>query len=228
MGEERVSNRNVLVVAPHPDDEILGCGGTILRYVAEGARVGWLIASSLLENEGWSIARIAQREAEIERVAREVGFSDVYRLHLPTAKLDMVPAAELVARMSEVFRLFQPEELLLPNRTDAHSDHRVVFDAAAACTKWFRYPSVRRVLVYETISETEFGLAGTSAFSPNVFVDVTSFMDRKLELMSIYESEVAPFPFPRSLDALRALAAFRGASSGCVAAEAFQLLRERL
>lgn len=223
-----LSGRRILVVAPHPDDEILGCGGTLLRHVAEGAQVAWLIVTGLSEAAGWSRERIATREAEIARVQSELGFSHLYRLNLPTARLDTVPAADLVAKMSEVFKAFEPEELYLPNRTDAHSDHRVVFDAAAACTKWFRYPSVRRALVYETISETEFGLTAECGFRPDVYVDISKYLDRKLELLGIYASEVGAFPFPRSNQAIRALAAFRGASSGFHAAEAFRLLIERV
>jgi len=108
-----------------------------------------------------------------------------------------------------------------------HTDHRAVFDAAAACTKWFRYPSVKRVLAYETLSETDFGLGTELGFRPNVFVDISPFLERKLQAMDIYASEIAPFPFPRSQDALRALARVHGTSSGYHAAEAFQLLRER-
>jgi LmbE family N-acetylglucosaminyl deacetylase len=129
--------------------------------------------------------------------------------------------------LSDAFQRFEPVEVLLPNRGDAHSDHRTVFDAAVACTKWFRYPTVRRVLAYETLSETDFGLSPGDAFQPNYFVDITTHLEAKLAALQLYESEMHEFPFPRSVAALRALAAIRGAASGFVAAEAFQLLRER-
>jgi LmbE family N-acetylglucosaminyl deacetylase len=103
----------------------------------------------------------------------------------------------------------------------------VVFDAVASCTKWFRYPSINRILAYETLSETDFGLSTEQAFRPNVFVDIESFLDRKLQAMEVYKSEMGEFPFPRSREAIRALAAVRGAASGFKAAEAFELLRER-
>ena len=99
----------------------------------------------------------------------------------------------------------------------------------AACVKWFRYPSVRRVLAYETISgKTELGLSLEAVFRPNVFVDISAYLERKLEIMSIYKSEVQDFPFPRSMRAIRSLAEWRGTSAGFQAAEAFELLRERL
>ena len=102
-----------------------------------------------------------------------------------------------------------------------------MFDAASACCKWFRYPSVRRVLAYETLSETEFGLDPDTGFHPNVFVDIRPFLERKIELLQIYESEIGEFPFLRSATAVRALAQYRGATAGFEAAEAFKLLIDR-
>ncbi len=216
-----------LVVAPHPDDETLGCGGTLLRRVSGGANVGWLIVTGIPEQSGWSVEQVRRRDGEIALVAAAVGFTQVFNLRLPAAQLDRLPMSTLIEKISEVFTTFQPEEVFLPHRSDAHSDHRIVFDAAAACTKWFRYPSVRRVLAYETISETESGLDADCTFRPNVFVDIGEFLGRKLEIMAIYQSELGAFPFPRSVEAVRSLARLRGTASGFMAAEAFQLLRER-
>ena len=216
-----------LVIAPHPDDEILGCGGTLLRRRAEGAELGWLIVAGISEQAGWPAERVQQRDAEIARVAELIGFSQVFNLDLPTARLDRLPMADLIDRFSSVFKSFQPEEVFLPHPSDVHTDHRVVFDAAAACAKWFRYPSVRRVLAYETLSETEFGLDAERAFHPNYFVEISDFLERKLEAMAVYRSELGSFPFPRSIETIRALATLRGANSGFIAAEAFQLLRQR-
>jgi LmbE family N-acetylglucosaminyl deacetylase len=216
-----------LVVAPHPDDEILGCGGTLLRRKAEGAGLGWLIVTGISEQAGWSTESVLQRDTEIDKVAELVGFDQVFNLRLPSKQLDRLPMSDLVDKFSAVFKDFQPVEVLLPSRSDAHTDHRLVFDAAAACTKWFRYPSVKRVLAYETISETELGLDPDSSFQPNYFVDINEFLERKLEIMAVYKSELSDFPFPRSIEAIRALAALRGSTAGFMAAEAFQLLRER-
>ncbi|MHB1193050.1 MAG: PIG-L deacetylase family protein [Longimicrobiales bacterium] len=216
-----------LVVAPHPDDETLGCGGTLLRRKEEGGEIAWLIVTGISSDSGWHVERVRCREVEISRVTEIFGFAQVFNLGLPATRLDQVPMGELVVRFSEVFRAFQPNEVLVPHRGDVHSDHSVSFDATSACVKWFRYPFVRRVLAYETLSETEFGLDPSRAFHPNVFVDISGFLEGKLEAMKIYESELAAFPFPRSPQAISSLAALRGANSGFAAAEAFQLLRER-
>jgi len=216
-----------LVIAPHPDDEILGCGGTLLRRKHEGASLGWLIVTGISEQTGWNAARVEERDEEIAAAARFIGFDQVFNLRLPAAQLDELPTRQLVAQFGEVFNTFQPTEVLLPHSGDVHTDHRISFDAAMACTKWFRFPSVQRVLAYETLSETDFALPGAPAFQPNFFVDISQHLDRKMQAMMIYKSELGQFPFPRSIEALRALATLRGAAAGFQAAEAFQLLRER-
>lgn len=143
---------NTLIIAPHPDDELLGCGGTLLRRVAEGGTVGWLLMTAIHEQDGWPASRVQTRTAEIERVREGLNIApkDFFSLGFPTTQLDQIPLATLIERISSVFNTFQPEEVLLPHPGDVHSDHRITFEAAMACTKWFRYPSVRRVLAYET------------------------------------------------------------------------------
>jgi LmbE family N-acetylglucosaminyl deacetylase len=220
-----------LVVSPHPDDELLGCGGTLLRRVAEGGTVAWLLMTAITEEAGWTAERIQQRAAEIDRVREglQVAPRHLYALCFPTAELDRIPMSVLVKRISEVFSDFQPDEVLLPYPGDVHSDHRITFEAASACTKWFRYPSVKRVLAYETPSETDFGIdPRDSGFKPNLFVNIGGQLERKIELMQIYASEMGDFPFPRSEKALRALAQLRGSQAGFEAGEAFMLLRERV
>lgn len=216
-----------LVVAPHPDDEILGCGGTLLRRKAEGGVIGWMIVTTADGFAAWSDEQKARRVAEINAVTAAIGFDVVFELRLPTTRVDALDTADVVAKVSEVFLTFAPEEVLVPHRGDVHSDHRATFDAVVACAKWFRYPSVSRMLAYETVSETEFGLSRETAFVPNVYVDISAHLDRKLEILQTYRSEIHEFPFPRSVRAVRALAEWRGSSAGFAAAEAFELLRER-
>jgi len=216
-----------LIIAPHPDDEILGCGGTLLRRKSEGAEICWLIVTNISTEYGWSLEKVKQRESEIKKITEMVGFNQVYNLQLPPTLLDSLPMNQLIQKISDIFVSYQPTEVFLPYYSDVHTDHRIVFDAAMACTKWFRYPFVDRVLAYETISETEFGLRPEVSFTPNVFVDISQYIDNKIQLMSVYQSEMNDFPFPRSELALRAQATLRGSTAGYNAAEAFQLLKER-
>lgn len=217
----------VLVVAPHPDDETLGCGGTLLRHVAAGDSVHWLIVTDMGIEYGFSKGQVSQRQAEIQQVAMAFGFRKVHNLGLPPAKLDTVSIGDLVLSIGQIIQQISPAVVYLPFRGDVHTDHAVVFDAVTSCAKWFRYGSILRVLCYETLSETEFGLThGGARFSPNSFMDITPYIDRKIEIAQIYKEEIGEFPFPRSAGALRALAQVRGATCGCHAAESFMILRE--
>ena len=216
-----------LVVAPHPDDEILGCGGTLLRRVGEGGVVGWLLMTSITKDHGWPEDRVDRRTHEIDLVRQRLQISDefFYELGFPSTELDKVPMSELVGKVSKVFTSFEPEEVFLPFPGDIHSDHRITFDAVSSCTKWFRYPSVKRVLTYETLSETDFSL-DHNAFNPNLLVDISEHLEKKLELLSIYKSELGEHPFPRSLENVAAQALLRGSQRGTRAAEAFHILRQ--
>ncbi len=220
---------NVLVAAPHPDDETLGCGGTLLRHRLEGDRLHWVLFTEMRESYGFSPEQVRVRSAEVAAVAARFGFASVRSLGLAPSRLDAEPIAQIIAEFSQIVAEIGAEVLYVPYRGDAHTDHAVVFDAAAACTKWFRFPTIRRVLAYETLSETEASLnPDTRGFRPSVFVNISAFIEEKLAIMNLYASEAGEFPFPRSEQGLRALAAMRGVASGFAAAEAFMLLRERL
>lgn len=216
----------VLVVSAHPDDEVIGAGGTILKHVASGDEVCWLIITDILSSHGFNQKVIEKRSAEIERVQEMAGFSRVVKFQYPTMTLSSESIVDMVPKISALMNDFQPEIIYTMNRSDAHSDHRVIFDAVMACTKSFRYPFIRKVLMYETISETEFAPAlAEKAFVPNYFVDVSDYFSKKIELAKVYASEFGEHPFPRSIRNLEALAVFRGASCGAEYAEAFQLLK---
>jgi LmbE family N-acetylglucosaminyl deacetylase len=214
-----------LIIAPHPDDELLGVGGTLLRRKQEGGTVVWLIVTAILEEYGWSKEKIATRQEEIRRVAEFTGIDEVVELKYPTTHLDTSILAELVAAIGGVIDRVRPEEVFVPHIGDVHSDHYIVHKAAISNSKWFRHDSIKRLLAYETLSETDFGLE--QDFSPNVFVNIEEFLEEKLQALEIYRSEMGSFPFPRSREAVSALAKVRGAASGFAAAEAFRLLRER-
>ena len=217
---------NTIVIAPHPDDELLGVAGTLLRRKEEGSKIAWVIVTSMSEDLGWDAKKIKIRNNEIKQISKLFQFDSVFELGFPAARLDQVPMSELVSAISTIFNKFKPEEVFVSHPSDIHTDHRLVFDAVGSCSKWFRHPSVKRVLAYETLSETDFNLGISQAFRPNVFINIEKYLDIKLGAIKIYDSEFLEFPFPRSADALKSLAKLRGASSGFVAAEAFELLRE--
>lgn len=219
--------RQVIVIAPHPDDETLGCGGALLRHRHEGDEIHWLIVTGMSAGKLFTPERVAAREKEISNVAFRYQFQSVNKLNFPPTCLDTIPQGNIVAAIKEVFERVNPEVVYLPYRGDVHTDHKAVFDAAASCSKWFRQPSVKRVLAYETLSETEFGMNPDGrGFKPNVYVSIGEFLDEKLNILGLYDGEMGDFPFPRSMEAVKAQAVVRGAAAGCSAAEAFMLLKE--
>ena len=218
--------KNILIVSVHPDDETLGCGGTILRHKKNGDKLFWLIITSMSEIQGFSKERIADRAEEINKVGGLFGFEKTFCLNYLPMTLDGSTLQEMIPEISKIILNVQPEIIYTVNRSDAHSDHRISFDAVMACTKSFRYPFVKSVLMYECISETEFAPAlPENCFIPNYFVDISDFLKSKLEIMQLYKSETGAHPFPRSLRNIEALAIFRGATAGVEYAEAFQLVK---
>lgn len=213
----------ILVVSPHPDDETFGCGGTLLRHRAAGDELGWLIFT-----EPHAAFTNPHRDEEIQEVARRYGFASTTRLGFTAAELDGIPLSRLIEKVAPALKAFQPEEMYLPFPGDAHSDHRMVFEACMACSKWFRYPFLRRVVCYETLSETNFGARPTeSRFAPTSWVDISDHLEEKIAIMKVYASELGDHPFPRSEASVRAQALLRGTEAGAKSAEAFQLIRER-
>lgn len=217
----------VLIIAPHADDESLCCGGTILRHISEGDEVHWLLVTGMSLKNGFNRSEINRRSAEIKKVVNKYGFSSLTQLNMPPSKLRDISEQVLIKKIGKTISSVKPEIVYTVYRNDAHSDHEVVFDAVMASTKTFRYPFIRRILAYETISETDFGLKPEDGgFKPNVFVNIEGYLQRKLDILEIYKSEMGEFPFPRSREAIDALAKLRGVQCGAKAAEAFLLLKE--
>lgn len=217
----------VLIVAVHPDDETLGCGGTLLKHKAHGDSIHWMIATDVKESEGFKKELVASRNDEIAKVSEMYNFDSIHKLGLSTMRVDEYSMSELIGPISKIISDVRPSIIYLPFKGDVHSDHRKIFEAAYACTKSFRYPFVKKIYMLETLSETEFAPSTKEdSFIPNVFVDISGYMDKKLEIMKVFDSEIAEHPFPRSIRNLKALATLRGATAGCEYAESFVLLKE--
>jgi N-acetylglucosamine malate deacetylase 1 len=216
-------NNKVLVLAVHPDDETLGCGGTLLKHKDNNDQIHLLIATSIDETHDY----YEKREREIEQISKLYGFKSVNNLRLKTMRVDEYSMSELVVKISNLINSIKPNIIYLPFLHDVHSDHRKIFEAAFSCTKSFRYPFLKKIYMMETLSETEFvpNLIHYS-FCPNVFVDITKYIDKKIEIMNVYQSEIDKHPFPRSKKNIKALATYRGASCGSEYAESFMLLKE--
>ena len=218
----------ILVIAPHPDDETLGCGGSLLKHKANGDSLSWLIATRGHEPQ-WPAELLERKEHEIANVSSAYGFENTFRLNFPTIKLDTIPLDEIIVAIRDAVTDCKPDVVYLNHFGDVHSDHRVVFEATMSVLKPFYSGKhgVKKILSYEVLSSTDAApLNPARAFVPNVFSDVTDFWEKKLEIMALYESELQEYPLPRALDSLRALGRVRGATIGAEFAEAFMLVRE--
>ncbi len=216
-------SKKVVVVAVHPDDETLGAGGTLLKYREAGYEVSWVIVTELKESFGWSPEQIKKRTEEINIVRNMYSFNNVFQMGFKPAGLDEYSLGELVSAFSSIFNKIQPNIVILPNPTDAHSDHAVAFQAAFSCTKKFRYPSINMIMTMEVLSETDF--AYPLDYQPNYYIDISETFVKKLNIMEHYESELKQHPFPRSKRALEALSVLRGAQSGVEHAESFHIIK---
>lgn len=219
--------KNIVVIAPHPDDETLGCGGTLFRLRAEGKRIHWIRVTQMSPRSGYSVSSISRREKEIKAIEKFYRFNSSWDLGFSPCSLDQIPKSDLIFKLKKVINEIKPDTLFVPFPGDAHSDHRAAFDAVLTAAKWFRAPSVKNIYTYETLSETGFKLDPTQkSFVPNLYINITSFLQKKINAMKTYQSEWGKHPFPRSADTMKALALLRGSECGVKAAEAFMILRE--
>ncbi len=218
--------RRVLVVAPHPDDEILGVGGTIARHVAEGAEVHVAIVTKGYAPD-FDDAHVAQVRGEAKEAHALLGTAGLHFLDLPAAALDTVPHREINARLARVMSEVVPDTLYIPFNGDLHRDHLETFLSVLVASRPNRPEAPRAIYAYETLSETNWGAPYLMpSFAPNVYVDITNHLEFKIKAMEVYQSQVKPFPNERSVESLRALAALRGSTVGVRAAEAFVLIRQ--
>ena len=142
----------ILVVAVHPDDETLGCGGSLLKHKANGDQIHWLICTTLNKNHSY----YQTREKEINKVSKLFNFNSVQRLQFETAKVDQYSMTEIIEKISKAINKVKPDTVYLPFKEDVHTDHKKIFEASYSCSKSFRYPFIKKIYMMETLSETEF------------------------------------------------------------------------
>lgn len=215
----------VLVLAAHPDDEVLGMGATIALHASRGddVRVVVVTDGSSTQYPGDAATR-ARKEQEALRAAAELGVEDYVHLDLPDMRLDTVAHVELNGVVEEHVRGHEPE-IVYAVQPDVNLDHRMLFDAVAVATRPTPGHPVRRLLTYAPTSSTEWTPAAVNWFVPNWYVDVTETLERKVAAFAHYETERRDYPHPRSEQAIRAAASFHGSSCGCEYAEPFVLVR---
>ena len=215
--------KHMVVIAPHPDDETLGAGGTIARFAAVGVEVSVLIVSGHLPPL-YPPAAFETTRREAQEAVAIMGAARVEFLEIPATYVHQKPVAEVNGAIARFVRDANAEWVLLPF-PDRHIDHRTIFDASVVACRPVHPSAPRTVLAYETLSETHWNVGGIEpAFIPDFYVDISDHIETKVAALKAYASQVHETP-SRSIDACRALAKFRGSQNGCEFAEAFKVVR---
>lgn len=211
----------ILVFAPHPDDEILGCGGVMAKHIAHGDDVYvCVVTSSRVEKYR------AMHQDYARKVGEYIGVEDVYFFDYPTVELSTVNDRDFTGSFNELVQKIQPEIVYIPFYGDMHTDHKKVADAAMVALRPYSAPFVREIYAYETLSETGWNYPTVDkTFIPNVFEDISAYVDVKVHAMEMYETKIEKSPHPRSAEGIRTLAKYRGGTVGVEYAEAFMCLR---
>lgn len=221
--------KKLLIIAPHADDEILGCGGIMHKYSQLGHEVNVLIATnaSIGAPELYQQSGIDSIRSQAKNAHRYLGDIHTYFLELPAPSLDTYPVYKTATQIGQLIKEIQPTDLYIPHRGDIHKDHTHIFYASLVAARPINNCSVKRIYAYETLSETEWAPPSADEFFiPNVFINIEESIAHKLKAMEFFKSQLNEFPHPRSLKALQALASYRGSTVSCHAAEAFMLIRE--
>ena len=219
------TGKRVMIVAPHPDDETLGVGGTIAKYSAQGADIFVLIVSGHLPPL-YSRKDYDKTVHEAQSAFKLLGVSQSEFLEIPATMINSKPLHKVNGRISKIINDFKPHIVFCPY-PDRHIDHRLIFDSVMVATRPVGIGRDIEILAaYETLSETHWNAPHIeSNFTPNWVVDITEQIDNKLDALSCYKSQISDFPGPRSIEAVEALAKFRGTQAGFGYGEGFHVIR---
>lgn len=224
---------NILVIAAHPDDEVLGCGGTIARHADQGDNVfitilgeGIMARANSSEDDSFKNMRKILKEQSIE-VASILGAKEVVNYNFPDNRMDSVDLLAIIKAVEESIQNFKPEIIYTHYIGDLNIDHSITSRAVITATRPQPGNLVPELYAFEVMSSTEWFFGqGVDSFKPDYFVDISKYLDIKLKALSIYESEVYEYPHPRSKRSIKSLAYLRGSQSGLNSAEAFKLIRK--
>jgi LmbE family N-acetylglucosaminyl deacetylase len=225
MNDHMNDHKNLLVVAAHPDDELLGVGGTVARYVSEGWEAFCVIlGQGALARQGTFQGDVARLKDCAVRAGEIIGYKEVLFESFPDNAFDTVSLLSIIKTVEVHFARRKPSLVFTHYAHDLNIDHRRTFQAVLTAARPCNQNVPAELLCFETLSASEWQ-APDLRFRPNTYINVTSFFERKMKALAAYETEMRPFPHPRSAQAVTALSALRGSESSCVRAEAFVSVR---
>lgn len=224
------NKKNILVVAAHPDDEVLGCGATIAKY-AETSDVyvlilGEGITSRYKNRQEAPKEELSALKEKAKKAGEILGAKEVFLLDMPDQRFETVPLLEITKEIEKIIEEKSPQIIFTHSASDLNLDHRITFDAVLTATRPTGACPVKEIYSFESMSSTGWGFGKVRGqFMPNVYEDVSLTLDKKIEALKAYGAEIKEFPHPRSLEGIKILAQKRGMETGFKAAEAFELIR---
>lgn len=224
--------KKILVIAAHPDDEFLGCGASLLLYKKKGYQIKTIFLADGESSRSMKIKKLKKnielREKQALNVAKKSGFLEPVFKRLPDNSLDTVPFLKIVQLIEKEINKYKPTTIFTHFENDLNLDHQLVYKAVITATRPLSKTFVKQIYCFETPSSTEFNFTKrqNKLFNPNLFLDVSKFIDKKIRILKVYKNELRKWPHARSLKSIKNLAAFRGSQIGVKFAEAFIVLRE--
>lgn len=222
---------NILVIAAHPDDELLGVGGTIRKLVNKGKECRAIIMAEGITSRAEkrseaNLLQLIKLKSDAMDAAKIIGYSSIDFCELPDNRMDSLDLLDVIKNVSKYIEKYRPDTIFTHHHGDLNIDHRITCEAVLTACRPIGQNNVKRIFAFETPSSTEWNYNYSEPFKPNVFIDVTKTIQTKIQAMQCYCSEIAKYPHPRSPEGLQSLARYRGTNSGYEMAEAFYLLRE--
>ena len=220
-----LKNKKILIIAAHPDDEILGCGGTIFKLKKKN-NIKIIFLTNGVSARSNSEDKILKRKSECEKLFKYLRIGKPTFFDLPDNQLDQLPLLKIVKKVENVIKSFKPEIVFTHYENCLNIDHQITYRATITACRPLKNISVKKILSFEVLSSTEWAVFKKKTFQPNYYFEIDNEIKYKIKAMKFYKSELKKYPHSRSLKAIEALAKFRGISSGFKYAEGFVLVRE--
>lgn len=221
---------NILIIVAHPDDEVLGCGGTIAKLSENNSIYTLILGEGLTsreildEEKKGELKELKKQSAEANKI---LGVKKVFFKNFPDNKFDTIPLLDIIKSIERIIQKIKPDEIFTHHYGDLNIDHQITHKAVLTATRPIGDYTVKKILLFEVLSSTEWNYQNqNNIFTPNTYIDISEAIDKKLEAMKCYKSEIRAYPHPRSLEAIEILAKKRGLEVGLKSAEAFCLIRE--
>lgn len=222
-----MTKKNILVVAAHPDDEILGAGGTLIKHAVSGDDVYCLIlGEGIMSRANPDKQKLEELRTQALDAGRVVGFKKIFLSNFPDNVFDTVPLLNIVKDVEKYFDELKPDIVYTHHGNDLNIDHQLTFQAVLTASRPCNENCPREIYTFETLSSTEWQEKNKGQFSPNTYIDIKSTIEKKIAAMKKYSSELREYPYPRSVEGIRILSQLRGLESGLFFAEAFRLIRK--